>query len=211
MNGIISNIFNVDFILALPALLLCITVHEVSHGYAAYLLGDPTAKNAGRLTLNPLKHIDPMGLLMLWIFRFGWAKPVPVHPGYFKNRRKGMLLVSIAGPLSNCIFAILTGIVYFNVYRYANHIVLGFLQMLLIYNATLFAFNLIPVPPLDGSKVVASILPGKYWRYTAFMEQYGTFILLALVIFDLTGIFIMPIANALLDLVFTIASHLTFF
>src|SRR5690554_729966 len=144
-----------QIILGIPALLLAISVHEFAHGYAAYRLGDPTAKHHGRLTLNPLAHLDPIGALMLLIFRFGWARPVPVNSAYFKDRKKGTLIVSVAGPLSNILMAWL----FFNLVRILPNrmptfalaqTVYHFLLLNLNYNLGLAAFNLLPLPPLDG-------------------------------------------------------------
>mgnify|MGYP001455990824 FL=1 len=182
MSGILNNIVGSlqAMIYTLPALLITITLHELAHGYTAYKLGDPTAKSAGRLTLNPIKHIDPMGLLCLFILRFGWAKPVPYNPNYFKNRRKGTFLVSLAGPLTNIILGLISLIAMFLLNSTGTTAYL-FFELLFIYNVSFAVFNLIPVPPLDGSKIVASILPGKleemFWK----VEKYGYVVLLILI------------------------------
>lgn len=202
------NIFSTEFLITLPALLICITIHEVSHGLAAYKLGDPTAKNAGRLTLNPLKHIDPIGFIMLWIFRFGWAKPVPVNPMYFKNRKKGMMITSVAGPLSNFLCAIVAAICYVNVIRFNNYIITYFFNMLIVYNAVLCVFNLIPIPPLDGSKILRGLLPYKYQGYLDRIEPYGSIILFALIILNVTSYIITPLVNGVLDIAIAVARHL---
>ena len=144
--------------------LMSLTVHEVSHGYAAYKLGDPTAKNAGRLSLNPLKHLDPIGALMLFIFGFGWAKPVPVNPYYFEgDRRKGMMEVSFAGPASNLLLAFVLIAIYtighFGTLDYAYSMTGLILYRAITLNIYLAVFNLIPIPPLDGSKILAGVLP----------------------------------------------------
>lgn len=179
---ILSNLFNylgdniMSIIFSLPALLITITLHELAHGYVAYKLGDPTAKDKGRLTLNPIKHIDPMGFLALIIFQFGWAKPVPINPNYFDNRRQGTLLVSVAGPLMNLFLAFLSLVIImgFNIDN-------NFLGSVFIYNVIFGIFNLLPVPPLDGSKILASLLPEKFesffWKY----ERYGYIVLLLLI------------------------------
>ena len=150
-----------ELLFSVVALLLVFPVHEFAHGIVAHLLGDPTAKYQGRLTLNPLAHIDLKGFLFLLIFGFGWAKPVQIDPRYFKNRRLGMILTSAAGPLSNVIFCLITYTVFgiLQVYALQNGIDwLGYFSVLFyymaIYNATFAVFNLIPFPPLDGSKIL---------------------------------------------------------
>ena len=176
--------------LIIAASLLCITFHEVSHGYVAWRLGDPTAKRAGRLSLNPLRHIDLTGLLMMAIFRFGWAKPVPIDPRYFKNRKAGMALTALAGPLSNVLLSLLALIVMEILgVLYAKHpgSVLYILWLFFLYlssmSAGLAVFNIFPIPPLDGSKVVFSFLPDRlYWKLMRY-ERYGMLLLAALLFF----------------------------
>lgn len=171
----------------IPALLIAITFHEVAHGWVAYKLGDPTAKNMGRLTLNPIPHIDPIGALMLLIARFGWAKPVPVNPLYFRgDRRRGMVLVSLAGPLANFILAfVISFLIYIVIYLLPvmelSVYVLQFLLILLIYNVYLGIFNLLPVPPLDGSKILANLLHPRHTGFFLQLERYGFLILLLLI------------------------------
>jgi len=147
--------FDPTFLLvSLPILLITISIHEYSHAKVADILGDPTPRLAGRLTLNPISHIDPFGLLALVLVRFGWAKPVPVNPYNFKNPRGGELLVSLAGPLSNFLLAWVLAIIYKNVPLPNN----DFLSMIISYtiwiNLSLAVFNLIPIPPLDGSHIL---------------------------------------------------------
>jgi Zn-dependent protease len=169
-----------EYIISLPGLLIAIIFHELAHGLTAYWLGDPTAKNAGRLTLNPIKHIDPVGFLFMLIFRFGWAKAVPINPSYFKNRKRDTILVSIAGVTTNFIIAIITGAVL--VYApIRNEILAQMLVITLWYNIMLGVFNLMPFPPLDGSKVVASLLPVKLEYYFYKYEKYFYLILIFLI------------------------------
>ena len=169
-----------EYIISLPGLLIAIIFHELAHGLTDYWLGDPTAKNAGRLTLNPIKHIDPVGFLFMLIFRFGWAKAVPINPSYFKNRKRDTILVSLAGVTTNFIIAIITGAVL--VYApIGNEILAQMLVITLWYNIMLGVFNLMPFPPLDGSKVVASLLPVKLEYYFYKYEKYFYLILIFLI------------------------------
>ena len=187
-------------ILLIPVILFALSVHEYSHGMVAYRLGDPTAKYAGRLTLNPLSHMDPLGTLMLFLVHFGWAKPVPVDPSYFANPRRDMLWVALAGPASNMVLAFLSGLVI----RLMNTdpgavMALSFGPQLatmvilsLKINLSLAIFNLLPIPPLDGSKILYGLLPPEYDRLIYNLERYGPGVLMALVMFGmLTGVSIL--------------------
>ena len=167
-------------LLSIPAILIALTVHEYSHGYAAWKLGDPTARSLGRLSLNPLRHLDPIGALMMLFVGFGWAKPVPVNPRYFKYPRKGMALTSLAGPASNIILAVLSAFLSICTYKLSlsmmeslqtNRFVFLFFQYLLLFlqvfhilNLSLAMFNLIPLPPLDGFNILALFLPYNFVR-----------------------------------------------
>jgi Zn-dependent protease len=170
----------VTFILLAIPLLYSIIVHELAHGWVAYRMGDSTAKLHGRLTLNPLSHLDPIGTLMLFVFGFGWAKPVPVNLGNIRDARKGMILVSSAGIIANLIFAFLAVLLL----RLLSPSASGPLGTLLYYfaqiNIILAAFNLIPIPPLDGSKILMGFLPERYHYSLARLEPYGFFIIIAL-------------------------------
>ncbi len=163
--------FLLELVISAPIVLIALTVHELSHGLVAYWLGDPTAKYAGRLTLNPLKHLDPIGAICLLLFRYGWAKPVPVNTRYFKKPRLYMALTSLAGPLSNLLLAFIGAFFYvLSVYLYslapsegALHIVCQiwkiFNDYFVFLNISLAIFNLLPIPPLDGSNILFSFLP----------------------------------------------------
>lgn len=163
------------------AILLCLTVHEASHGLAAYALGDTTAKSMNRLSLNPLHHIDPIGLLMMFVLGFGWAKPVPVNMGSFRNPRSGMALCAFAGPASNFILAFVSILLCRILYMmpFAG-VFVEFLLMTAIFSIGLGIFNMIPIPPLDGSKVVFSFLPEKTYYTLMQYERIGMLVLLAL-------------------------------
>uniref|UniRef100_A0A7C4XBT2 Site-2 protease family protein n=1 Tax=candidate division WOR-3 bacterium TaxID=2052148 RepID=A0A7C4XBT2_UNCW3 len=181
-----------EILLSLPPILLALTVHEYFHGLIAYKMGDPTAKFSGRLTLNPLKHLDPLGFFAFLLFRFGWAKPVPVNPYNFKNFRRGIIYTSLAGPLSNFLLAMILGIfIRFLSYSSIPKILIPFWVMLqfgVLYNLILCAFNLIPIPPLDGSKILFNILPHRYENIKFYLERYGFFLLIGLIFIDNLGL-----------------------
>lgn len=176
-------------VVLVAASLLCITFHETCHGWAAYLLGDPTAKRMGRLTLNPLKHVDLAGLIMMAIFRFGWAKPVPVDMRNFKNPKAGMALTALAGPVSNFLLALvlLVGariMVDHAAYSALNQEILDFLVSTAVLSIGLGLFNLVPIPPLDGAKVLFSLLPDRMYDTMLRYERIGMFVLWGLVLLD---------------------------
>ncbi|MEK7211066.1 MAG: site-2 protease family protein [Patescibacteria group bacterium] len=177
------------FIAWLAAILVAFTTHEFSHALAATVLGDPTPKKMGRLTLNPIAHIDFVGLLMLVLIGFGWGKPVPFNPYNLKYQKWGGTLVALAGPFANLLNIALWGIVLkivvaYNLLPPANLLIL-FLNLLIVLNVTLLIFNLIPVPPLDGSHFLFDILRSpKYERIKIFLETRGPFLLLGLIILD---------------------------
>lgn len=197
-----------DFIFAIAVLMISVIVHEVSHGYSAYLLGDRTAKYAGRLTLNPLKHLDLFGSVILPIFTylaggfiFGWAKPVPYNPHNLKNQRWGPALVGIAGPLSNFLFVLIFGFLIRFGLR-AQFLPLSFFDFaaLVAYvNLILFVFNLMPIPPLDGSKLLFAVLPYKWREAEYFLERFG-FIFLLFFVFFLWR-FVLPLISFLFRLI----------
>ncbi len=189
---------------SLPGLLLAFSFHEFAHAYVAYKLGDPTAKNLGRLTLDPIAHIDPLGFIMLLIVHFGWAKPVPVNTRNFKNPRRDDMLVSLAGPGANFLLAlILAGIIkifyVLNVQNdYTIQIIATVIFLGVIYNIGLGVFNLLPIPPLDGSHVLLNLLPSKY-AYS-FIQHQGTIqiIMLVLLFTGMISYIISPISRIML-------------
>lgn len=176
---------------------LCTPVHEFAHGYVAYKLGDNTAKRQGRLTLNPLAHIDILGMIMILLFGFGYAKAVPVNMRNFKNPKSGMALTGLAGPVSNLIMAFISIFLYylFNAMFNSTALLLNLIMMFFYYaafiNVSLAVFNLLPIPPLDGSKIIAGVLPDKfYYKYM----QYERYVIIAVFILILTGLLDRPLA-----------------
>ncbi len=192
-----------EFALLIPVLLVSMMAHEVAHGFVAYRLGDPTAKDHGRLTLNPIRHLDPLGTLMFVItylsgrFIFGWAKPVPVNPYYFRNHQKGMMVVSIAGPFTN--FTIAVGIAlllnfvvpesaFLDSFALRDGVIgfqfapffAGVLWLAYQVNVVLGLFNLVPIPPLDGSRVLGGLLPPDLYYRWAGLDRYGILFILIL-------------------------------
>lgn len=182
-----SNFDLKTVLLRLPIIFLAITIHECAHGYVAYLLGDRTAKMYGRLSLNPMHHMDWMGALCMLLFGFGWAKPVPVNPQYFKNPKGGMSLVGLAGPLSNFLMAFIFSVLYGLVWRFfwmKDSFIVDFFMSLfatgITLNIGLGIFNLIPFPPLDGSKILAYFLPNRWYYKLMEYERYAMPILMLL-------------------------------
>jgi len=185
-------------ILMLPALLLAVTVHEVAHGFVADRLGDPTARREGRLTLNPLPHIDPLGALAFVLAGFGWAKPVPVNAGNLRHPVRDMAWVAAAGPISNFLVAFVGLIALVLVRRLLNapflaEPLVGMLSYVYSFNLALGIFNLIPLPPLDGGHFLPYFFPRGSWTLLHQLEQSGPFILLLLLLSGATGYVVGPV------------------
>ncbi len=159
--------------------LLAISIHEMAHGFLAYKLGDPTAKFDGRLSLNPLRHIDPFGALCMFFFGFGWAKPVMVNPNYFRNYKKDMALTALAGPVSNILLGFVGVIIWVHLAPIVNNAYFSmFITMFVTLNISLAVFNLLPIPPLDGSKIFLPLLPSRVYYDIMRYQQFGFIILI---------------------------------
>jgi Zn-dependent protease len=180
--GLLNLLLNdpLTFVLLAIPLMYSVVLHELAHGWMAWRMGDPTARWQGRLSLNPIKHLDPIGTIMLFIFGFGWAKPVPVNFNYIQDARKGLILVSSAGIITNMILAFLAFFVYRLLSPVQGTATATFLFYLAQINIMLAAFNLIPIPPLDGSKILMGFLPESLQRSFSRLEPYGFFIIIGL-------------------------------
>lgn len=203
----------IGLLLSAPGVLIAITFHEFAHGYVAYKLGDNTAKDEGRLSLNPLDHLDPIGTLLLLVAGFGWGKPVHVNPRNYTRKismEKGEAIVSLAGPLMNFILAIVFTLIYCAIYKFADtafmisnigRIVLSLIATTIAINIGLGVFNLIPLPPLDGSKIVMPFLPYKAKEFFVNNEQIFYFIFIFIWITGSAGTIITPAINGISDLI----------
>jgi len=202
-----------QLIIMAPPLLLALTLHEYAHGYVAYRLGDPTARDAGRLTLNPLSHLDPIGTIAFFFIKIGWAKPVPVNPVYFKNPRQDMLWVALAGPITNLLLAITSAVLLKAMISTASiipqsamlsAILIPLYNMLVAsvwINLVLCIFNFLPIPPLDGGRILTGLLPEDLAITYASFERYGFIVILILAFTGVLGTIIFPVirfANNLL-------------
>ena len=181
--------FLTDILLSVIPALICITLHELSHGLEAYRLGDTTAKDAGRLTLNPIKHLDIMGILMMVVFHFGWAKPVPVNMYRFRNPKRGMAITALAGPAANVVISIVFLFLYGLLFRPlgGGGIVLEMIYITAYLSISFAIFNILPISPLDGSKVLFSLLPERRYAQLMRYERYGMILLLVLVSSGILG------------------------
>ena len=179
-------------LLVAPPILIALTFHEFAHAYAAYRYGDDTAKQLGRLSLNPLRHLDPLGTIMIFLVHFGWAKPVPVNPYRLKNPRKDMLWISAAGPLANIVLALTSGLMLRLLFAiegtpgsHTGTVMELFIFMVIMslqINLALAIFNILPIAPLDGSKILSGLLPAEFAKYIGVLERYGPFVLIGLII-----------------------------
>lgn len=198
----------ITYIQRFIVLFTAITVHEFAHGFAAYKLGDPTAKNMGRLTLNPFSHFDPLGAICMVFFQFGWAKPVPINPMYFRHRKRDTAIVSLAGPLANILLTVVSTVVYMLCFcisaKYFSssdgwYFVCQTLRNLALLNINFAVFNLIPIPPLDGSKILSTVLPTDAYMKLLEIERYGFIVLILLlasgILDKILNVLITPLYN----------------
>lgn len=202
------NLFNnpkefiMGLLLSIPGLIIALSMHEFAHGFAAYKMGDNTAKYSGRLTLNPIHHLDLIGTICLFLAGFGWAKPVPINPYNFRHRRLGVIVVSLAGPLMNFLVALVSafGLAIFSKFVTPNEFT-QFVYSILLYcmylNIGLMCFNLIPIPPLDGSKVLLEFLPYRFRQTYYTIEKYASLILMVLLLSDILN----PVLRIMRDFV----------
>jgi len=198
-----------NFLVILPGIIIAISFHEFAHAAVAYAMGDPTAKNNGRMSINPMSHIDPIGFLMLMIARFGWAKPVPVNENNFKNKKLGNFLVSIAGISMNIVIAIVTYIfLHYTSDIFTSTAYYNVMYSVVGINISFAAFNLLPIPPLDGSKLLLSVIPVKYRFIIYKYENYGTLILILLIITGTLGMVLNPIVNIIITFINSVVNIL---
>ena len=196
-----------DMVLLAAASVLSITIHEASHGVVALWLGDDTARRQGRLSLNPLHHIDPIGLLLMVVVRFGWAKPVPIDARRFRNPRFGMALTALAGPMSNILIALLAllcrvvllAVVSFNSMGTIFHGFRTFLEYVIVISSGLAVFNLFPIPPLDGSKVLFAVLPDRWYIQLLRYERHGVLVLAILLLTNILDVPLLYLRGVLVD------------
>jgi len=190
--------------LLIVPVLFSLTIHELCHGYAAFKMGDPTAKAAGRLTLNPFKHISVIGLLALFLTRMiGWAKPIPVDIRFFKNPRKDMLWVALAGPASNVVLAVIFAVMFRLLSPYLGSETLlpvkEMLEYMVVINVGLAIFNLIPLPPLDGGRIIVSLLPERMAIAWSRIEPYGILILIVLLVSPVLAYIVIPLVKSIVN------------
>ena len=199
--------FLTNMLLSVVPALICITLHELAHGIVAYWLGDTTAKDAGRLTLNPIRHLDLMGLVMMVVFHFGWAKPVPVNMSRFENPRRGMAVTAVAGPLMNVLITIVFLFLYGLLYKPLNGggFVLEMIALTASISLSFAIFNILPISPLDGSKVLGAVLPDRQYALLMRYERYGMLLLLALVATGVLGRPLSAITQTAFDKLFIFA------
>lgn len=202
---VFSNFTNPEYwmglLYSIPAVLLALSIHEYAHAYAAYKCGDSTARNLGRMTLDPIKHLDPIGTICLLLFRFGWAKPVPVNSRNFKHARRDNVIVSLSGIIANFIMSFIAFAIYFIVFYkigFQNEIFVNIMFPIITLNITLGIFNILPIPPLDGFQFLNSFLPYKAAGVINVLQRYGFIILLVLIFTGVTSMILGTFTNWLI-------------
>lgn len=195
--------FLIEIIAGLPGLIIAMTIHEYSHARVAYALGDYTPRLQGRLTLNPTAHVDPIGLLMLFIVHFGWAKPVQINPMNFSNPRRDDILVSLAGPASNLIVAFIALIILVLMakidFPFTEGVLMVF-KLIIIYNINFAIFNMLPIPPLDGSHILRNLLPYELARGYEQLERYSFIFLIIIIATPVLSYVFIPLQRFILDI-----------
>ena len=203
--------FLIEIIAGLPGLIIAMTIHEYSHARVAYALGDYTPRLQGRLTLNPAAHVDPIGLLMLFIVHFGWAKPVQINPMNFSNPRRDDILVSLAGPASNLITAFIALIILVLMakidFPFTEGVLMVF-NLIIIYNINFAIFNMLPIPPLDGSHILRNLLPYELARQYEYLERYSFIFLIIIIATPVLSYVFIPMQRFILGIFQNIVSIL---
>jgi Zn-dependent protease len=202
--------FGSDMIFGIPGLIIAMTIHEYAHARVANSMGDFTPRMTGRLTLNPIAHIDPIGLLMLFFVQFGWAKPVMINPRNFRDWKKGEVLVSLAGPAANLLMAftamvIMAVLANIGIHERWLRVVL---YLVVLYNINFAIFNMIPIPPLDGSKILMAYLPGELAYKLQGLERYSFIIFIILIATPILSIILVPIQRFILSIMSLIVSFI---
>jgi Zn-dependent protease len=196
-----------EFVITGIVIIISLSFHEYAHAITSVAMGDDTPKRYGRLSLNPAAHIDIIGLICLFLFKFGWAKPVPINPYNYRNQKKGIILTSIAGPAANIILAFLTALIW-QILKPQSEAVQYFMSMMLVINAGLAVFNLIPIPPLDGSKIFAELFGGAVAEFIYKIDRIGTLIIFALLWLDPVNQFLSSMIRMVITGILTIVSFL---
>jgi Zn-dependent protease len=202
--------FGSDMIFGIPGLIIAMTIHEYAHARVANSMGDFTPRMTGRLTLNPIAHIDPIGLLMLFFVQFGWAKPVMINPRNFKNWKKGEILVSLAGPAANLLMAftamvLMAVLANIGIHERWLRVVL---YLVVLYNINFAIFNMIPIPPLDGSKILMAYLPGELAYKLQGLERYSFIVFIIMIATPILSIILVPIQHFILSIMSLIVSFI---
>lgn len=204
------NLYIAQKLMLLIVIIIAITFHEFAHGFVSHLQGDEVPEKNGRLTLNPASHIDLFGLIAVFLFQFGWGKPIPVSYKNYRHKRLGIILTSAAGPMANLIL-VMAGTIVYNSFNFQNIIVQFFWLNLILINASLAILNLIPIPPLDGSKIIAELIGGRLREWIYRLEGRGTIILILLIWFPVTSNLLFGLSAYVANLPSQLLFHITLF